>query len=94
MYIHEALYETQLPSHEELSLMVFDRIMKNPEVLAEFVFIYHLQLCELQLIKDMIHPTRHRRPKEVCLEVHKLMLFICYSCIFIYTGQERKRVSA
>ena len=70
--------------------MVFDGIMKDPNVLADFVFVYGLQLRELHLIKDMIHPTR--RPKDARLEVHKSLCYwsaSIYSVIVHRTGKEK-----
>ena len=49
--------------------MVFERIMKNPDVLADFVYVQNLGLSEIYLIKDMIHPNRKRDGSETRLAV-------------------------
>lgn len=63
--------------------MVFDRIMKDPEILAEFAFVYQLGLTELQLVKDMIHPTRVRVECEVSLKV-KINVALCMLLVLHY----------
>lgn len=32
--------------------------MKHPKVLVQFVYVYHLGLDEVVLIKNMMHPSR------------------------------------
>ena len=49
--------------------MVFERIMKNPDVLADFIHVHDLGLSEIHLIKDMIHPERKREDSETRLAV-------------------------
>lgn len=73
VYHNYIIYFIQLPKHEELSIMVFERIMKNPDVLVEFVYVYDLGLQEIHLIKDMIHPDRNREHSETCLVVKILI---------------------
>ena len=57
-------------------MMVFERIMKNPDVLVEFVYVYGLGLREIHLIKDMIHPNRNREASETRLKVHGITIHV------------------
>ena len=76
----------------------FDCILKNPNVLAEFVYVYKLGLLEVVLIKDMIHPKRSRSPGDgpTPLKVYCKFELVKYHILtpWIYIGTVGEGVSS
>ena len=74
-------------------MLVFDQIMKYPEVLADFVYVYKLKLREVHLIKDMIHPDRKRDDsgaKRLQVFKHAATVAIGYISHSFYRTEQKK----
>ena len=57
--------------HEDLSIAIFKRILKNPKVLGEFVRA-KLTESHVQLIANMIHPPKSLDDREERLFLYEV----------------------